>query len=198
MTAGARPLTRPEAIRRSTDVASVAAFAALIIALGIVYIPLPFSPVPVTGQTLGVLLAANILGARKGTAAVVLVLLLAAAGLPVLAGGRGGIGVFLGPSGGFLIGFAIAAVVVGILTQRLAATRRDTIVRIAVNATLGVFAVYVTGVPWFAVASDRGFWEAVTVGMAPYIPGDVFKAVIAALAAQALIRAGVIQASGRW
>lgn len=184
-------MARPAAIRRSMDIASVAAFTALTIALGVVYIPLPFTPVPVTGQTLGVLLAANVLGPKRGTASVALMLLLAAAGLPVLAGGRGGVGELLGPSGGFLIGFLLASAVVGIATQRLGLSQRDTVLRLIVNVTLGVFAVYLIGTPWFAISTDRGLWDAAALGMAPYLPGDIFKAVVAAMVAQAVLRSGV-------
>ena len=103
-------------VDRASTVASVAVFAAVIVALGAIFIPIPFSPVPITGQTLGILLAANILGPRKATATVLLVLGLAAVGIPVLAGGRGGIGVLFGASGGYFLGWVIISVVLGLLT----------------------------------------------------------------------------------
>jgi biotin transport system substrate-specific component len=176
--------------RQATDVASIAVFAALIVALGAIYIPLPFSPVPVTGQTLGILMAANVLGPKRGTASVALFLLLVAAGMPVLAGGRGGAALFIGPSGGYLVGFLLAAVAVGLLTSRLGTGRRDLSVRIAINVTAGVALVYALGVPWLAIAADRPLVEALTVGALTFLPGDVFKAVVASVVADRVLVAG--------
>ncbi len=187
MTPRAASAARPAAIRRSMDIATVAAFSALTIALGALYIPLPFTPVPVTGQTLGVVLAGNVLGPRRATASVLLVLMLVAAGLPVLAGGRGGAGVFLGPTGGFLVGWITAAFLVGLATRRLGLGRAALALRIGASIVFGVFGVYLTGVPWFAIATGRDLWEAMAAGMAPFLPGDIFKAVAAALIAQALL-----------
>jgi biotin transport system substrate-specific component len=172
---------------RASDVASVAVFTALIIALGAIYIPVPFSPVPVTGQTLGVLLAANVLGAKRGTASVALFLLLVAAGLPVLAGGRGGIVWFTNQSGGYLAGFLLAAFVVGLLSERLGETRRDLALRIAVNVSFGIFLVYLLAVPRLAQVLDRSLGEAIAVGATPFLPGDLFKAVVAALVADRVL-----------
>lgn len=175
--------------RRASDVASVAVFTALIIALGAIYIPVPFSPVAVTGQTLGVLLAANLLGAKRGTASVALFLLLIAAGLPVLAGGRGGIIWFTNQSGGYLGGFLLAAFVVGLLTERLGEGRRDLVLRVAVNASCGVFLVYLVAVPRLAQVIDRSLGEAIASGAVPFLPGDLVKAVIAALVADRVLMA---------
>src|SRR5690606_20792102 len=99
------------------DLARVAVFAAVIVVLGMVGpIPGP-GAVPITAQTLGVMLTGAILGARRGAASVLIVFLLVAIGLPVLAGGRGGLGVFLGPTAGFLIGWLPAAVVIGLIAH---------------------------------------------------------------------------------
>src|SRR3954453_2501795 len=108
--------------RRSTarDLAQIAIFAALIAALGLPgTITVGPTGVPITLQTLGVMLAGGILGARKGTLAVAVFLLLMTAGLPLLAGGRGGLGVWAGPSAGYLVGFLAGAWVIGILTARI-------------------------------------------------------------------------------
>ena len=176
--------------RRAADVAGVAVFAALTIALGAIYIPLPFSPVPITGQTLGVLLAANVLGPRRGSASVALVLLLVAAGMPVLAGGRGGAGLFVGTSGGYFLGWLLSAATVGATTARLGDGRAGLALRIAINLTLGVFMVYLTGVPWLAVVSGRSLGEAIAAGMVPFLAGDIFKAIVAAVVADRVLAAG--------
>lgn len=175
-------------VDRASTVASVAVFAAVIVALGAIFIPIPFSPVPITGQTLGILLAANILGPRKATATVLLVLGLAAVGIPVLAGGRGGIGVLFGASGGYFLGWVIVSVVLGLLTSRLSNNQRGLALRLLFNVTFGVFLVYLPGVPWLCYITDRPLSEGIAVGMTPYLLGDVVKAVIAALAAQAILR----------
>lgn len=166
---------------RAKGIASVAVFAALIVALGAIYIPLPFTPVPVTGQTLGILLAANLLGARRAAASVALVLLLAAAGMPVLAGGRAGVGTLLGPSGGYFVGFLLTAAVLGAGTARLGSDRKGTAVRALLNSTLGIFLVYLPAVPWLAFVTGRSLSEAVAAGMLPFLPGDLFKAAVAAV-----------------
>uniref|UniRef100_UPI0028AD85E7 biotin transporter BioY n=1 Tax=Microbacterium sp. TaxID=51671 RepID=UPI0028AD85E7 len=108
MTPDRRPL--------SSDLARIAVFAALVIVLGTVMVPLP-SGVPITGQTLGVMLAGLVLGARRAPLAILLVLALAAIGLPVLAGGRGGLGAFIGPTAGYLAGWVVGAIVIGLIAH---------------------------------------------------------------------------------
>ena len=98
------------------ELARIAIFAALIIVLGMVTVPLP-TGVPITGQTLGVMLAGTVLGPRRGPLAVLLVLVLAAIGLPVLAGGHGGIASFTGPSAGYLVGWVAGAFVTGLIAH---------------------------------------------------------------------------------
>ena len=96
----------------------IALFAALIAALGLVPRIDLAAGVPITAQSLGIMLCGTVLGARKGALAVLLFLLLVALGLPLLAGGRGGLGVFAGPSVGYLVGFPIAAFVAGWVMER--------------------------------------------------------------------------------
>ncbi|MDP5323489.1 MAG: biotin transporter BioY, partial [Paracoccaceae bacterium] len=95
----------------------IALFAALIAALGLVPQFALMSGVPITAQSLGIMLCGTILGAKRGALAVLVFLLLLAMGFPLLSGGRGGLGVFQGPSVGFLIGFPVAAYVVGLITS---------------------------------------------------------------------------------
>src|SRR5690606_23824792 len=103
----------------SRDLALVATFAGILAALGVFPAIAPLGiPVPITAQSLGVMLCGAVLGARRGSAAVLLFLGLVAVGLPLLAGGRGGLGVFAGPSVGYLVGYVVAAWVVGWLTER--------------------------------------------------------------------------------
>ncbi|MET0725020.1 MAG: biotin transporter BioY [Leifsonia sp.] len=170
------------------DLAQIAVFAALIAALTLPgAIPVGSFGVPITLQTLGVMLAGTIIGARNGTLAVVVYVVLGLAGLPILAGGTGGLGVLAGPSGGFLVGFIPAAFVIGWFTQRLLPRYR---LWPALGATVlgGIVVEYAIGVPWMAVSLGVPFNTALTISAA-YLPGDLVKVVIAVLVAKAVHRA---------
>ena len=141
-----------------------------------VRIPVPFSPVPVTGQTFAVLLVAASLG-RLGLASVIAYLIEGAAGLPAFAGGASGAAYVTGPTGGYLLGFALAAAVVGSAAER----GWDRHLGSALAAMLlGEVAIYVCGLAWLArfVPAER----LLDAGLLPFIPGDLFKMVLAALA----------------
>lgn len=139
-----------------------------------VSVQLPFSPVPLTGQTLGVLVIGALYGPRRGAITVIAYLAEGLAGLPVFALGRSGLPVVLGPTGGFLLGFVPAAFIAGYAkAPRRAASR----VVILLLATLVVYAV---GVPWLAATRALPLAAALAAGMLPFIPGDVLKAGLAA------------------
>lgn len=165
------------------DLALVAMFAGVIAALGLVpaFTPPGFS-VPITAQSLGVMLAGGILGARRGSVALLLFLALVAVGLPLLAGGRGGLGVFAGPSVGFLVGYPVAAYVVGWLSERAGPTYKLHW-GIVANFVGGVVVLYVLGIAGMAVVLGITPWAA-TVASWIYLPGDLVKVVIAALVAR--------------
>jgi biotin transport system substrate-specific component len=164
------------------DIVYIAVFAALVGALGLLPpIPLPFLPVPITAQTLGVMLAGSFLGSKRGGFALLLFLALVAIGLPILSGGRGGIGVFMGPSGGFLLAFPIAAFVIGWLFERSPQRSRNVGFAILFNLLGGIVVLYSIGIPWLAIAAQMSLAKA-AIGSAAFIPGDVMKAVIAAIA----------------
>ena len=173
ITAERRPLVSPvmAVVRELLLVAAGALFLALTAQISV---PLPFSDVPLSGQTLGVLLLGALYGPRRGALTVVAYLAEGAAGLPVFALGRSGLPVLLGPTGGFLIGFVAAAFVAGFARgSRRAALR----VGILLVATL---VVYAFGVPWLATNRALPFEAALIAGMLPFIPGDVIKAGVAA------------------
>lgn len=179
------------AARRSTarDLAQVAVFAALIAALGVPgTLYLGGSAVPITLQTLGVMLAGAILGPWKGLAAVAVFDALAFCGLPLLAGGRGGPAFFtVEPSSGYAWGFLLGALVVGLLT-RLILPRYPLWLGILVTAVGGMLAIYAVGVPWLAVVTHTPLWAA-TTGAVIYLPGDAIKVVVTALVAKQVHRA---------
>lgn len=166
--------------RRSTarDLAQIAIFAALIAALGLPgTITVGPTGVPITLQTLGVMLAGGILGARKGFLSVLVFLVLTTAGLPLLAGGRGGLGIWAAPSAGYLIGFLAGAAVVGLLTARIL-PKYPLWQGILVNLVGGALVIYVFGIAWLSFRI--GFGAAFT-GALPFLPGDLLKAIVAAL-----------------
>ncbi|MGH1353467.1 MAG: biotin transporter BioY [Thalassovita sp.] len=165
----------------------IALFAALIAALGLLPKLNLISGVPITAQSLGIMLCGTVLGAKRGALAVLLFLALVALGLPLLAGGRGGIGVFSGPSMGYLIGFPVAAFVTGFLAQ----TWRDRggFVFPAVAALIGgMIVLNILGIIGMSIKLDKTLIEASALAL-PYVPGDVIKAVLAGLITQGLLKA---------
>jgi biotin transport system substrate-specific component len=141
-----------------------------------VRIPLPFSPVPVTGQTFAVLLVAAALG-RLGLASVIAYLIEGAVGLPVFAGGGFGVATIVGPTGGYRIGFALAAAIVGSAAER--GWDRHLLTALAAMF-IGEVAIYACGLAWLARFPLPV--SLVDAGLIPFIPGDLVKMVLAALA----------------
>lgn len=179
---------RPKRRSTATDLAQVAVFAAFIAALGLPgALYLGGNAVPITLQTLGVMLAGAILGARKGALSVLLLLALVAAGLPLLSGGRGGLGVFVGPSVGYLIGWILGAAVIGWATARLLPAYRI-LPALAWTALGGIVAVYLVGVPVFAAITGTPLGVAFA-GSAVFLPGDLVKVVATVLVAKGVHRA---------
>lgn len=177
---------------RTKDTVTVAMFAAFIVVLSLAPpIPVPALPVPITLQALGVMLAGCMLGPARAAAAVALYLLLAAIGLPVLPGGRGGLGVFAGPTGGFLVGMLIGAAVCGAIARRAARATHRTLVAMAgyfVAALVGgLVIVYAVGIPWLAAVTGMTLGKA-ALAMAVFLPGDVAKAIVAAVVSQRVHR----------
>jgi len=148
----------------------------LVAALAQVRLPLPFTPVPVTGQTLGVLLCGALLGSRRGAAALLMYLSAGLAGLPVFAGGAAGGAYLLGATGGYLLGFVLAAWVVGWLCERgLERSWRTAWLPFLAGEAL----IYLAGLPWLALFVG-GPGQAVALGLLPFLPGDLLKMLLAA------------------
>lgn len=173
------------------DLVLSALFAAIIVALGLLPpITLGFIPVPVTAQSLGVMMAGVVLGARRGAIAVLIVLVLVAIGLPVLSGGRGGLAAFVGPTAGFLVGWLFAAFATGYVSERLVNANQSALVQTVgffLAAMIGgVVILYACGIAYLAIAAKIGFSQAFTGSMV-FIPGDVIKAFVAALVGRAVM-----------
>ena len=170
------------------DLVLVAAGAIVIALSAMVSIRLPDNPVPITGQTFGVLLAAGALGGRRGIAATGLYVLIGVVGLPAFAEGRGGVGVIaavsegrlvLGATGGYLVGFVLASALVGWLAER----RWDRRLPGALGAMLlGNAVIYLVGLPWLAAAAGFSADETIAKGLLPFLIGDALKILLAGAA----------------
>jgi biotin transport system substrate-specific component len=163
---------------RVRDVSLVVAGALLIYLTARIVFLVPGSPVPITGQTFGVLLVGGALGFRRGLIGVGLYLLLGVIGLPFFAEGRGGLSVIWGATGGYLIGFAIAGALVG----RLAELGWDRKIGGALGAMLlGNAVIYAIGLPWLGVVTSSSPEETIALGLTPFLLGDALKMVLAAV-----------------
>jgi biotin transport system substrate-specific component len=165
------------------DLALVAVFVGIMAALGLVPAFFPFgSAVPITAQSLGVMLAGAILGARRGAMSLAVFVVLVAAGLPLLAGGVGGLGVFATPRVGFLVGFPVAAYAVGLVTERIGAPYSLPGGFLA-NVLGGVVVLYAFGILGIMAVARVGL-DTATTSVAIFVPGDLVKALVAALIAR--------------
>jgi len=150
----------------------------LLAALAQVEIPLPFTPVPITGQTFGVLLVGAALGSRRGAASMLAYITAGASGLPYFAGGGSGPGILTGATAGYLAGFIVAAYVVGLLAERGYERRMRTSI---LPFLLGTLIIYTFGIAWLSTLVG-GLQKAVTLGVMPFLIGDTIKLIAAALA----------------
>ncbi len=161
------------------NVALVITGALLIYLSASVAIPRPDSPVPYTLQNLGILLVGGALGQRRGGLAALLYVALGIIGLPFFAQGRGGLSVITGATGGYLVGFLLAAALVG----RLAELGWDRRLGGAIAAMLlGTIVIYSVGVPWLAISTGLSASAAIASGLAPFLVVDSVKLLVAAAA----------------
>lgn len=176
-------MTYADVLRPSTKGYALAYDAALVVAGSLFValsaqfaIPLPFSPVPVTGQTLAVLMTGVLLGSRRGSLALLTYLAEGALGLPVFAGGVAGLARLTGPTGGYLIGFVAAAWLVGLLAERGWDRRPETTL---LAMLFGNVLIYAFGLPWLArfVGTER----VLALGLFPFIAGDLWKLLVATI-----------------
>ncbi|WP_179223884.1 biotin transporter BioY [Paenibacillus tyrfis] len=158
-----------------------ALFAALVVLFGFISIPLGFTPVPITLQTLAVMLAGGLLGARYGFFSMALIVVLTAIGFPLLHG-TGGLGVLLGPTGGYVFMWPISALLIGWLLPRIRIRGVwGYAVSFLVLELFGSLLLYVSGVPWLAYVTGMSFSKAMVAGCYPYLIGDAIKVAAATL-----------------
>ncbi len=165
------------------DLALIAVFAGVTAALGLIpafYTPL--SPAPITAQSFGIILAGAIIGGRRALLSQALFLGLVALGLPLLAGGRGGIGAFARPTVGFLVGYVVVAGLIGWATFRKGAPY--SVVRgLLINFLGGMVVMYAFGLIGMMAVAQLSLPAAVAANL-PYLPGDLVKVVAATLIAK--------------
>ncbi len=161
---------------RWLEIPVLLSFNLVLVACSYLTVSVPFSPVPITAQTFGILLVAMALGRTRGTAVVLAYLLEGLAGLPVFAGGKAGIVALMGPTGGYLLGFLVAAYAVGTLADR----GWDRSLTTSVLAmTVGTAIIFVCGLAqlWFFVPAGA----LATAGLTPFLPGAAIKIAIASV-----------------
>ena len=161
----------------ATDVVLICLGAGLLAGSAQIAIRLPFTPVPLTGQTFAVLLLGASLGTLRGGASALLYVLLGVAGAPVYAHGSQGWAVITGASGGYLVSYPFASALTGWLSER----RWDRRFSSAIGAMLtGNVLIYLFGLPWLAVVLHTGLEKTLELGLYPFVPGDTFKLYLAA------------------
>ena len=165
-----------------------ALFAALLVVFSFFNIHLGFSPVPITMQNFIVMLAGALLGAKYGFFSMFLVVGLTTLGFPLLHG-NGGLAYILGPTGGFILAYPFAALVIGWFSERMRGRGISGAAAMFMMIFLSSLLLYVSGVPWLAHASGISLEKAMILGCYPYLPGDAIKALLAALIAVPLKQA---------
>lgn len=174
------PSPSPDASAQLRLTVYAALFAALMAAGAFMIIPI--GPVPIVLQNMFVFLAGLVLGVRGGLAAVAVYLLAGALGLPVFAGGSGGLGRFIGPTGGYLLGYLPAVVLIGWVAN--AGARH--VVRDVLAMLGGALLVYGCGVLWLKIVTAMSWGQTLAIGLIPFVPGDLLKIAAAAPLARLL------------
>ncbi|NLD19440.1 MAG: biotin transporter BioY [Clostridiales bacterium] len=155
-------------------------FAAITAICSFVTIPLGFTPVPVNLGTLAVFLAGGLLGPKYGPLSQLVYILVGAVGVPVFAGFRGGFGVLMGPTGGYIIGYIAATLIIGLLLDRLWDERRN-LMLCALSMALGLIVCYALGTAWFIISTGSNVEAALVSCILPFIPGDIIKIIVATI-----------------
>ena len=166
-------LMTPSAATNAVTKAALVVFGSLLLAVSAQF-KIPLYPVPVTGQTLVVLLIGMTYGPRLGGITIAAYLFEGALGLPVFAGGAAGVAVLMGPTAGYLFGFLLAAIAMGYLAER--GTGRTVVSTIAAMV-IGNCVIYLCGALW--LANFIGFAQAIAAGVLPFLYGDALKLVVA-------------------
>ncbi|MFW5996333.1 MAG: biotin transporter BioY [Halanaerobiaceae bacterium] len=141
------------------------------------YFVIPLGPVPITGQTLMVMLAGFVLGAYRGALSQIVYILLGVIGLPVFSGGSSGVGILAGPTGGFIWGFVVGAFVIGLITE--VSDTDSPLILVTTLVAGGLLVIYTTGIIQYMLVAGVSFTEALSVAVLPFIPGGILKVIAA-------------------
>jgi biotin transport system substrate-specific component len=165
-----------------------ALFVALVVIGGKIIIPM--APAPITLQTLVIMLAGSILGARWGAASILVFVALIAVGLPLSASGQGGLAAILGPTGGYILSWPIAAFVIGWMIEKWGRAGKVKAWQLTVAHVVGgIIVIYAIGFPWLLAVTGLPLNKAFFSAFLIFLPGDLIKAVAATAIAMALYRA---------
>lgn len=156
---------------KTKDIILCALFAALTGVLSQISIPLPFTPVPINLATIGPFLAGGLLGAGRGAVSQAVYAILGIVGIPVFAGFTSGLGILVGPTGGYILGYVAAAMIVGLILGK----KSDKIYKFIIAMVLGLAACYGLGTMWFMFVTGNGVSESLLLCVVPFLPGDVIK-----------------------
>jgi biotin transport system substrate-specific component len=175
----AAPATLAPRLDLLTDAGLVLAGTALVAGAAQISISLPFTPVPITGQTFAVLLVGATLGTVRGASSLLLYLWLGVAGAPIYADHEHGWSAVTSANGGYLVGFVLAAALTGFLAERRWDRRLSSSIGLMLT---GNVVIYLVGLPWLAIVLDTDLEKTLELGLYPFIPGDTFKLYVAAAA----------------
>ena len=167
------------------DMLIVALFSALTAIGSLIRVPLPFSPVPITLQTLFTYMAGAILGGCLGSLSQLMYILIGISGLPIFAGGNAGLSVLIGPTGGYLVGVVVGTFVIGKMTE---AKKNPGLLWLLTCMVVGTIIIYTLGVIQLMNLMKIDLYKAVIIGAAPFIAGDLLKMLVAVYATHQIRR----------
>ena len=159
---------------RTVDIAYIGLFAALIAVCAQIAVPMTVS---FTMQTFAVCLCAGLLGWKRSTVSVIVYILLGMVGLPIFTGFKSGVAAITGPTGGYIVGFVLTALITGALVQKFGHKFWQLILFMVIGLTV----CYAFGTVWFMLVTQTAFWEALMLCVVPFLPGDAVKIVAAML-----------------
>ncbi|MCD8300176.1 MAG: biotin transporter BioY [Clostridiales bacterium] len=165
------------------ELTTMALLAALLCVSSYISIQLPISAVPITAQTLVINMIALLLKPKKAPIPVAVWLLLGLVGLPVFSGGRGGIGVVAGATGGYILSYVLVVFVISLIRGQ-----KNKVWRNLIAVFVGEFVIYAVGIPWMKVVMGIGWKAAIVSGMLPFLIGDVIKCIVAVYICKPLYR----------
>lgn len=170
---------------KTSDLCKMALCTAFMCVSAYIAVPLPFTPILITAQTLAVNMTALVLKPKQAVFVQIIYTLLGIIGLPVFSGGTGGLGRLLGPSGGYLIGYILAMFFISLAVRNSDSIRRY----IAASVCIGIPIIYICGTIGMLIYAKDGFWAVVTASVLPFIPLDIVKCVLASYAARLVKKA---------